>query len=101
MPVKPGERLLEGKVAETCRAAGQGLEAVCSGPRNCQFTDTNYCILTPLSTICIQPMLVITEGRCRKKRNEKFIDVNLATKCRHFSFLTPSLIQSKNLSENM
>ena len=56
VPVKSGERLVEGKVAETCRAAEQGLEAVCSGNTDCKYTDTNYCSVTPLSTNCGNPM---------------------------------------------
>ena len=55
--MKHGDRLVEGKVPETCEAAG--LQAVCTGPDDgCQHTDTNKCMVTPLSTYCINPMFV-------------------------------------------
>jgi len=47
VPVRHGERLVEGKVAETCEAVG--LQAVCYGPVGCQFTDTSKCMVTPWS----------------------------------------------------
>jgi len=64
VPVKSGERLVEGKVPETCRAAGQGLEAVCAGPEDCRHTDTNSCSLTPLSTECYRPMRPLSQILC-------------------------------------
>ena len=48
VPVKHGEVLVEGKVAETCEAAG--MKAVCLGPAGCGYTDTSKCMVTPLST---------------------------------------------------
>merc|ERR1712055_1210412 len=57
VPVKHGERLVEGKVPETCEAAG--LKAVCTGPDDgCKFTDTSKCMVTPLSNDygCGRPM---------------------------------------------
>ena len=52
VPVKKGEYMVEGKVAETCQAAG--MEAVCSGPilnnpiYKCRYTDTSMCQVTHL-----------------------------------------------------
>ena len=43
-----GQRLVEGKVAETC--AANGLRAVCWGPVGNEYTDTTKCLVTPLST---------------------------------------------------
>ena len=56
VPVKHGEKLVEGKVPETCAMAG--LQAVCSGPDGCEYTDTEKCLVTPLSTDCGNPMFV-------------------------------------------
>ena len=47
VPVADGQRLVEGKVAETCAKAG--LKAVCYGPADHRFTDTSKCLATPLS----------------------------------------------------
>ena len=55
MRVKPGVRLVEGAVSQTCAEAG--LKAVCSGPVGCEYTDTEKCLVTPLSsTSCGNPM---------------------------------------------
>ena len=54
VPVKNGTRLEEGRVAEACAEAG--LEAVCSGPASCKYSDTDKCSVTPLSTNCNNPM---------------------------------------------
>ena len=56
VPVTHGERLVEGKVAETCEAAG--LKAVCTGPDDgCQFTDTSKCLVTPLASLCTKDVI--------------------------------------------
>ena len=55
VPVKIGEYMVGGKVAETCRAAG--MDAVCPGPVGCHFTPSN-CLVTRLSSECGHPMLV-------------------------------------------
>ena len=54
VPVRNGTRLEEGRVAEACAEAG--LEAVCSGPASCKYSDTDKCHVTPLSTNCNNPM---------------------------------------------
>ena len=56
VPVADGQRLVEGKVPETCAKAG--LRAVCSGPVSCRYTDTSKCFVTPLSNDCSNPMSV-------------------------------------------
>ena len=54
VPVKEGVRMVEGAVSDTCQEAG--LRAVCPGPGECRYTDTDRCQLTPLSTDCGWPM---------------------------------------------
>ena len=46
--------MVEGAVSDTCQEAG--LRAVCPGPGECHYTDTDRCQLTPLSTDCGWPM---------------------------------------------
>ena len=45
--VAKGTRMKEGKVPETCEAAG--LRAVCPGSTSCRHTDQTKCDITPLS----------------------------------------------------
>ena len=52
--VDNGTRLTEGKVSETCEAAG--MRAVCSGPSSCKYTNVAKCVITPLSSNCNNPM---------------------------------------------
>ena len=47
VPVADGQRLVEGKVYETCTKAG--LRAVCWAHANASYTDTTKCLVTPLS----------------------------------------------------
>ena len=54
VPVLNGTILEEGKVSETCAEAG--LEAVCPGLEDCQYTDTTKCLVTPLSRSCGDPL---------------------------------------------
>ena len=54
MAVDNGTRLTEGKVSETCEAAG--MRAVCSGPSSCKYTNVAKCVITPLSSNCNNPM---------------------------------------------
>ena len=61
VPVADGQRLVEGKVPETCAKAG--LRALCSGPEGCSWDDTENCLATPLSTDCTGPMSVSNQ-RC-------------------------------------
>ena len=49
VPILSGTRLLEGVVADTCKAAG--MEAVCAGPSSCKYTSSR-CLVTPLSMDC-------------------------------------------------
>ena len=46
VPVADGQRLVEGKVPETCAAAG--MRAVCHGSAGSAYTDTTKCLVTPL-----------------------------------------------------
>ena len=47
VPVAKGTTLTEGKVPETCEAAG--MRAVCDGPSGCRYTNLAKCVVTPLS----------------------------------------------------
>jgi len=64
--VAEGVTLVEGAVAQTCSEAG--LEAVCSGPTDCRWTDTNYCLVTPLSDDCHNPLGPIAGAICDQSR---------------------------------
>ena len=61
VPVADGTRLFDGAVADTCQAVG--LEAVCAGPANCEYS-SDRCIVTTLSTDCGSPMRPISIEIC-------------------------------------
>ena len=52
--VSNGITLVEGSVAETCKAVG--MQAVCSGVSGCKYVDTSMCLMTSLSQDCSSPM---------------------------------------------
>ena len=61
VPVADGQRLVAGKTVETCAAAG--LRAVCRGYASYTYTDTNFCLVSPLSPSSSDSMSVNTR-RC-------------------------------------
>lgn len=69
VPVVPGVRLIEGRVADTCD--NHSMRAVCSGPSSCKYSNTSRCMVTPLSTNCNNPMFSLSKILCsgQKPRN--------------------------------
>jgi len=58
----PGTSITESAVATTCE--GVNLKAVCSGPTDCQYTDTTKCMVTKLSTDCSNPLKPLSKAIC-------------------------------------
>jgi len=72
VPVSNGTKLVEGTVSITCERVG--MEAVCTGPAGCQYNSAS-CVITPMSSICNDPMRPLAEILC---------DGNFVQKCSIF-----------------
>jgi len=62
VPVGDGLMLTSTTVVATCRLAQ--MEAVCSGPSSCQYTDTSKCLVLPLENDCFGGMDGVSRAIC-------------------------------------